>query len=122
VIGAQLDAEGAVNAGLVLRHEQYHIRLGCAIAIEANALISKGADPKSIRRRVIASHNKNRAAAEKESMHGCDTPKQAAWEIRIDNVTSRWFNSQRSLVGKNHDRVEVNLRNRNVPKVPLSTG
>jgi len=92
VIGAPLDAEGAVNAGLLLRHERYHVELGCATTVEANDLISKGGDKDSIRKRVIASHNKNNLSAyDKDSEHGCNATQQAAWEARIDNSSSRWL-------------------------------
>jgi len=91
VIGAGLDRDGAASAKLVLRHEQYHMHLACDIATEGNSRINGGATPADVRKAVIQADRTQQKAYDDGSAHGCNAQGQAAWEQRIDNLSSRWL-------------------------------
>jgi hypothetical protein len=91
VIGAGLDTDGAASAKLTLRHEAYHVLMGCAIATQGNHKIDQGAAPATVLAAVKHAHNTHQDTYDHDTGHGCNAEQQAAWEQRIDNPQFTWL-------------------------------
>lgn len=85
VIGAQLDDEDRADMARLLRHEEYHLSLACALAVAGNSQIAQGADPKIVLRQVKAASAREQVAYDNETDHGCKPDPQATWEGNIDS-------------------------------------
>ena len=77
----------------LLRHEQYHVKLGCALAEIANERVAlsvaQGVDKKTaIQNEIDRLRLRNKALQENhydsETKNGCNSSSQAAWEVVID--------------------------------------
>jgi hypothetical protein len=87
VIGAGLDAEARADLPRLTRHEQYHLRLACALADLANAALAGGAPIGRVARQLSRASRRETAAYDRDSGHGCDAAEQARWETEIDAGT-----------------------------------
>ncbi|HEY8735663.1 MAG TPA: hypothetical protein VIO62_01320 [Candidatus Dormibacteraeota bacterium] len=85
VIGTQLDAEDLADMARLLRHEQYHLNLGCAVAALGNNLIAQGTAVADARNQVVAASRRLQAAYDSDTSHGCEPSAQATWEANIDS-------------------------------------
>ncbi len=82
--GAALDQDRAKDTPRLLRHEQYHMNLACALARIANRLIAGGTTPRRAAARAIAANKKLQAQYDTETDGGCLPNAQARWESDID--------------------------------------
>lgn len=85
VIGRELDQRRAEDRDTrLLRHEQYHVKLACALARIGNARIARGIPAA----RALADIDKEEARLQKlydhETGHGCNLAAQATWQSAID--------------------------------------
>ncbi|MGI8550574.1 MAG: hypothetical protein ACR2PL_07235, partial [Dehalococcoidia bacterium] len=87
-IGAKLDTESAQDANTrLLRHEQYHLNLGCSLAAMGNRLIDQGGDAATIRTQVGAADRLLQRQYDSQTGHGCNAGAQSTWEQMIDGRT-----------------------------------
>ncbi len=84
VIGAQLDTDDQADMARLLKHEQYHMNLACALASLGNDRIASGAAVAGILRKVIAASRREQRAYDNDTKHGCDPGAQGTWEANID--------------------------------------
>lgn len=93
VIGSALDTDRQRDAlGRLSTHEQYHMRLACAIAELADGLIAGGTRPADAMRRAEAANVRMQARPgdyDRDSDNGCNPTGQAAWERDIDGRNLR---------------------------------
>ncbi|MEO6797483.1 MAG: hypothetical protein ABI289_10935 [Candidatus Dormibacter sp.] len=85
VIGTQLDTEDIADMARLLRHEQYHLNLACALATLGNNLIAQGTPVADVRAQVVAASRRLQIAYDTDTNHGCNTGPQATWESNIDS-------------------------------------
>lgn len=85
VIGAQLDTEDQADMARLLRHEQYHLNLACALAALGNDQVASGAALKTVLKKVTAASRREQLAYDNDTKHGCDSGAQAGWEANIDS-------------------------------------
>ena len=85
VIGAQLDTEDQADMARLLRHEQYHMNLACALASLGNDQVDSGAAVKAVLKKVAAASRREQAAYDSDTKHGCDSGAQGTWEGNIDS-------------------------------------
>ena len=85
VIGAQLDTEDQADMARLLRHEQYHMNLACALASLGNDQIASGTKVATALKRVVAASSREQRAYDNETRHGCDSGAQGTWEGNIDS-------------------------------------
>lgn len=79
VVGAGLDNDTATDAVRLLKHEQYHIKLACALANTAPS-----------QRALLLAHATKKTEYDSPATgtdHGCNATQQAAWEAKIDSGT-----------------------------------
>lgn len=91
VIGRGLDEIGARDTERLLRHEQYHVKLTCAVAEAGNAKIAGGARAATVLNQVRTAIQRQQVAYDRESNHGCIADRQASWQSRIDSLSTRWL-------------------------------
>jgi hypothetical protein len=84
VIGTQLDTEDQADMARLLRHEQYHLNLACALASLGNDQIDSGAALKTVHRQVVAASRREQVAYDNDTKHGCDSGAQGTWESDVD--------------------------------------
>ncbi|MDQ6713485.1 MAG: hypothetical protein M3Z28_09915 [Candidatus Dormibacteraeota bacterium] len=84
VIGAQVDTDDQADMARLLKHEQYHMNLACALASLGNDRIASGAAVAGILRKVIAASRREQRAYDNDTKHGCDSGAQGSWEANID--------------------------------------
>jgi hypothetical protein len=85
VIGAQLDTEDQADMARLLRHEQYHMNLACALAFLGNTQIDAGKPVAAVFRQVVAASRREQRAYDNETKHGCESGPQSTWEANIDS-------------------------------------
>lgn len=85
VIGAQLDTEDQADMARLLRHEQYHLNLACALAGLGNDQISQGTPVAAVLKQVVAASRRLQRAYDNETKHGCNSGAQGSWETNIDS-------------------------------------
>jgi len=85
VIGAQLDTDDQADMVRLLRHEQYHMNLACAIASLGNDQIAGGAKVAAVFKQVVAASRREQRAYDSDTNHGCDSGAQGSWEGNIDS-------------------------------------
>ena len=85
VIGAQLDTDDQADMARLLRHEQYHMNLACALASLGNDQIAAGTALGKALKRVVAASSREQRAYDNETHHGCDSGAQGTWEGNIDS-------------------------------------
>jgi hypothetical protein len=85
VVGAQLDSDDQGDMARLLKHEQYHMNLACALASLGNDQIGSGAAVGGVLRKVIAASRREQRAYDNDTKHGCDSGAQGAWEGNIDS-------------------------------------
>jgi hypothetical protein len=85
VIGAQLDTDDQADMARLLRHEQYHMNLACALASLGNDQVAAGTAVGTALKRVIAASSREQRAYDSDTKHGCDSGAQGAWEGNIDS-------------------------------------
>jgi hypothetical protein len=85
VIGAQLDTEDQADAARLLRHEQYHLNLACALASLGNDEIGSGTTLAAALKHVVAASRREQRAYDNDTSHGCDSGAQGSWEGNIDS-------------------------------------
>ena len=85
VIGAQLDTEDQADMARLLRHEQYHLNLACALASLGNDQVTAGAGVKAVLKKVAAASRREQVAYDNDTKHGCDSGAQGSWESDIDS-------------------------------------
>jgi len=90
VIGAQLDTEDQADMARLLRHEQYHMNLACALASLGNDQIAAGTAVATALRRVIAASRREQRAYDNDTSHGCDSGAQSTWEGNIDSGSVKY--------------------------------
>jgi hypothetical protein len=83
VIGAGIDQATQEESVRLLQHEQVHFDMACVLVKKGNEAIAAGADPKTVRARVVAEFNKQAKAYDKDSKHGCIPGQQSAWEAEV---------------------------------------
>ena len=79
-----VDAANPVESARLLRHEQYHMKLGCAIAAKATAALAAG---KKVTTADLTKKNKAQSDsydAKDQSDHSCNQSGQNTWEADID--------------------------------------
>jgi hypothetical protein len=89
IVGKDCAERAAAESARLLRHEQGHVSLNCAMARKANAMLSKTPAPNVndlLAATQIATRN---AQAQYDSTsgtnHGCNSNQQATWETQISN-------------------------------------
>jgi hypothetical protein len=90
VIGAQLDTEDQADMARLLRHEQYHMNLACALASLGNDQIAAGTAFGTALNRVVAASSREQRAYDNDTKHGCDSGAQGTWEGNIDSGTVKF--------------------------------
>jgi hypothetical protein len=85
VIGAQLDIEDQADTARLLRHEQYHLNLACALASLGNDEIGSGTTVAAALKHVVAASRREQRAYDDDTSHGCDSGAQGSWEGNIDS-------------------------------------
>jgi hypothetical protein len=85
VIGAQLDTDDQADMARLLKHEQYHMNLACALASLGNDQIASGAAVAGVLRKVIAASRREQRTYDNDTKHGCDSGAQGTWEGNIDS-------------------------------------
>ena len=85
VIGAQLDTEDQADTARLLRHEQYHMNLACALASLGNDEIASGTAVAAALKHVVAASRREQRAYDNDTKHGCDSGAQGTWEGNIDS-------------------------------------
>jgi peptidoglycan hydrolase-like protein with peptidoglycan-binding domain len=74
----------------LLRHEQYHMNITCALAKFGNRLIANGMPPNKALARALAKYDPRQEEYDDDSAHGCNPQGQAAWESVIDSGWTDW--------------------------------
>ena len=86
VIGANKDAEDAADAGgRLLEHEQYHLKLACALADKATAAVSAGTSLANAKKQLKTAVPRETNAYDAASAHGCNAAGQSTWQSNIDS-------------------------------------
>ena len=85
VIGAQLDTEDQADMARLLRHEQYHMNLACALASLGNDQVASGTKAATALKRVVVASRREQRAYDNDTRHGCDSGAQGTWEGNIDS-------------------------------------
>lgn len=85
VIGAQLDTDDQADMARLLRHEQYHMNLACALASLGNDHVAAGTAVATVLKRVVAASRREQRAYDSDTKHGCDSGAQGTWEGNIDS-------------------------------------
>jgi hypothetical protein len=90
VIGAQLDTEDQADMARLLRHEQYHMNLACALAYLGNTQVDAGKPVAAVFRQVVAASQREQRAYDNDTKHGCNSGPQGTWEANIDSGTVKF--------------------------------
>jgi len=85
VLGTECDRVALLESSRLLRHEQYHYALACALAEKGTAAIAGGADIQTTLSSVRSIANTKTDEYDDQSNHGCDAAAQSTWETAIDN-------------------------------------
>ena len=85
VSGTECDRVAGLESQRLLRHEQVHYELACKLAKKGTLAIinDKGKKPEKILSKVKRVANKQTKLYDKQTKHGCNAGKQAAWEAKI---------------------------------------
>jgi hypothetical protein len=83
VLEPACSAAAAVESARLLKHEQGHLNLSCAIARRANNALAAGGKLSAIKTAVTKQHAAAQKAYDNESKHGCNAAQQANWESDI---------------------------------------
>ena len=86
VIGAEFDRVAAAESARLLKHEQYHFRLACAMASKGTAALRQASpQPADQIRNIVATKANNLTTLyDNQTTHGCNQASQDAWQQRID--------------------------------------
>lgn len=82
-LSTECHARQDLEQARLLRHEQGHIDIACALARAINASIAAGAPPCAFERTGPAKLNELTALYDTQTAHGCIAGKQAGWEAEI---------------------------------------
>jgi Domain of unknown function (DUF4157) len=82
-IGAECDRVAQLEADRLLRHEQGHYDLACALARKGTIEIMLGQAPAAMLAAVRSTAGTQTVAYDNDSGNGCNAAQQAAWETRI---------------------------------------
>ena len=82
-IGAECDRVAQLESARLLRHEQGHYDLACALARKGTTEIMLGQAPAAMLAAVRSAAATQTAAYDRESANGCVAAGQAAWETRV---------------------------------------
>jgi hypothetical protein len=85
VIGAECDSTAVQESERLLRHEQYHFKLACAIAGKGTAAVQAGSGTsQQILRSVRTKDSTLHSRYDAQTDHGCNQADQNGWEADID--------------------------------------
>jgi hypothetical protein len=79
-----IDAANKVESARLLRHEQYHMKMGCALAAKGTAALAAG---KAVTTATLTKKNNEQSTAydaKAASDHSCNQSGQDTWEADID--------------------------------------
>jgi hypothetical protein len=79
VIVADFTAQRVAESARLLRHEQNHLDLACAMARKANAMLWRGTDFTALDAVLDKKVKDAQKRYDDESQHGCDATNQAKW-------------------------------------------
>jgi hypothetical protein len=82
-IGAECDRVAQLESARLLRHEQGHYDLACALARKGTTEIMFGQAPAAMLATVRSAAGRQTVAYDNDSGNGCIPAQQAAWETRI---------------------------------------
>jgi hypothetical protein len=83
VVGVDCTNRMQANSNRLLKHEQQHFNISCAIAKKANAAIAAGGDVAKIDQAVNGKWRPTQVLYDSESQIGCNAAKQTSWEKDI---------------------------------------
>jgi hypothetical protein len=79
-----VEAANATESARLLRHEQYHMKMGCVLAAKATAALAAG---KKVTTADLTSKNNTQSTSydsKAQTDHSCNQTSQTAWEADID--------------------------------------
>lgn len=85
VLGTECDRAALLESARILKHEQNHYNLACALARKGSVAILRGGNPQTILNRVRQVANQQTALYDTQTTHGCQAGPQATWETNIQN-------------------------------------
>jgi Domain of unknown function (DUF4157) len=83
VLGAECDRAAGLESDRLLRHEQLHFSIACAIARKANAALDAGSSLATVRTAVNHVLQPTQNSYDTDSTHGCDAAGQSTWETDV---------------------------------------
>lgn len=85
VLGTECDRVAVLESARLLRHEQLHFDLACAMADKGNAALAATPAPnaQTILRAVRTKANSQTKSYDDQSEHGCKPSEQATWEAAV---------------------------------------
>jgi hypothetical protein len=84
LLGPEWDRVAVLESRRLLKHEQYHYNLACAIATKGTRAIATGSPPADMLASVRAVENAQSSSYDDDTDNGCDAAEQARWEKQID--------------------------------------
>ena len=83
VVGKDCADQAAADSARLLRHENGHFNLSCAMARKANAMITKTTDVGKLLAAAKTVLSTQQGLYDSQTAHGCDAGQQATWETAI---------------------------------------
>lgn len=83
VVGKDCSDRSVANSARLLRHENGHFNVSCAMARKANGMITKTTDVDKLLKAAKAVLKTQQALYDGETEHGCNAGQQATWETAI---------------------------------------
>jgi hypothetical protein len=83
LIGPECDRVAGLESARLLRHEQTHFDIACAIVNKADDALGAGSALKDVRKAVKDKGDKAQKDYDTQTNHGCNAGPQAAWEADV---------------------------------------
>lgn len=83
VVGRDCGDRAAAESARLLRHEQGHFDLSCAMAAKANAMLATTPDFDALLRAARTTLSRQQGLYDRQTNHGCNAARQGSWEADI---------------------------------------
>lgn len=83
VLGPKWDRAASLESQRLLKHEQNHYSLACALGRKGTQAVLSGSKPADILRAVVAASTTQTTKYDTETAHGCNATPQANWDQAI---------------------------------------